>query len=198
MSRQIGSLVWSGMRRGSVRGIFALLIGFSGCRERPDAALLRVDKLVPGTLGIPACDSTASAPASWPRFAFASGEFEISLPPGAVVNPELGDRWIAPGQVWVGAFVISDALDRTTTRASQLRDSRREREWCVARTGLGASTAEVWEGDWHPAGVRVWGTALWYLPDARELEVRIQAPVGSDPAIHRTILASVRRIPRTP
>jgi hypothetical protein len=191
-------LVWSGIRRGSVRGAFALLMSLSACRERPDAAMLRVDKLVPGTLGIRACDSTTSAPVSWPRYAFADGEFEISLPTGAVVDSGLRDHWTAPGQVWVGAFVNSDALDGTTTRASGLRDLRWAKDWCVARTGLGASIAHVWEGELHPAGTYAWGTALWYLSDARELRVRIQAPVGSDPAIHRMILASVRRVPRTP
>lgn len=172
--------------------MLALMINLSGCRERPEAALLRVDRHVAGTMGIPACDSTADVPASWPRFAFAGGEFEISLPPGTVADSAPGDQWTAPGRIWIGAFVRSEALLRATARAEEFRDSEWAKSWCVARTDLGASTVRVWEGDNHPAGIRAWGDALWYLPGARELDVTVMAPVGTDLAIHRTILASVR------
>lgn len=198
MNRPFGKLARRCVGRGSVFGMLAVMINLSGCRERPEAALLRVDRLVAGTMGIPACDSTADVPASWPRFAFAGGEFEISLPAGTVADSAPGDQWTAPGRIWIGAFVLPEALVRATARADEFRDSEWAKRWCVARTDLGASTVHVWEGDNHPAGIGAWGAALWYFPNTRELAVRVKAPVGTDLAIHRTILASVRRIPRTP
>lgn len=176
---------------GATIALFTIASG--ACHERPDAAVLRTDRLEVGTMGIPACDLTAAAADEWQTFAFASGEFEISLPPGTVrSDSRSADSWTSPEMTWVDAHVEPNALDRTNARAEEYRDPQWARRWCVARTGLGASATQVWAGDRHPYGVAAWGTAIWYLPGEREVTVTVRAPIESDLATIRKILASVR------